>query len=1163
MLLKLTPLLDLVEENPGSHRIIKGLQTESEVKAVVPDAAKPYLIASLYEHLQRPLLVLTSQPENARKLYEQVSVWAGPGTVTLFSESEALPYERISADTSVELERLQVLAALAGAGGTESPAPLVIASAPALSRKLLSVARFKAACYTIRAKEQIRLFDLLERWQAIGYRLEDLVEMPGMISHRGGIIDIFSPGSDLPARVEFFGDTIESIRLFDPSTQRSLRAVPSITISPATELLAANQEIEMAFSALDLSGCTVEVKRQFEKDLAALLHGESAESSFYAPALNGGSLLDYLPAGCLVVLDEPDSLSGVMADLDVKAIELRSEMTAEGTLPKNFPTPYFLWDDLEPLLKSHTRLVFVGWGYEEDTGFEAGFAPAPNYAGHLPGFVSKVRELLAQRQRVIIVSQQASRLSEVIESEGIIAPPLAGIENVPEPGSMTLLQGSLAEGWVMGNTCLFTDAEIFGFVKQRRLLKKHPVPHHKLYIDIRPGDYVVHVEHGIGRFAGVTILGATNTEKEYLVLEYAAGDKLYVPTDQIDRVTRYIGAGEKPPVLSRLGTQEWSRVKQRVKESVANIAEELLALYAAREVVPGFAFSPDNVWQREFESAFPYEETPDQLDAVSEVKEDMEKTRPMDRLVCGDVGYGKTEVAIRAAFKAVMDGKQVGVLVPTTVLAAQHFATFTQRFAAFPIKIEMLSRFRSHREQKAVIEALAHGTVDICIGTHRLIQKDVIFKDLGLLVIDEEQRFGVTHKEFFKRKRQEVDVLTLSATPIPRTLHMSLVGVRDMSVMETPPEERLPVKTYVAEYNDRLVREAILRELERNGQVFFVHNRVQSIAFIAGRLQELVPEARFAIGHGQMDEEELERVMADFVQSKADVLVCTSIIESGLDMPNVNTLIVNNADRFGLTQLYQLRGRVGRGANLAYAYFLYEKGKRLTDIARKRLRTIYEATELGAGFGVAMKDLEIRGAGTLLGVKQSGHISAVGFSLYTQLLAQAVEELKAKKEGRSEEEVKKAHLPPPTIDLPFPAFIPEGYVTELEVRIALYQRLGKIEKAEQVESLARELKDRFGMPPREVENLLYALRIRALAAMAGIESVSTQEGEIIIRRFDGMRFDTAKLGPFLRGLRVPVASTGSLQAGSIHFDALQIRLHHRRLGEKWREVLEEVVKRVD
>jgi len=717
---------------------------------------------------------------------------------------------------------------------------------------------------------------------------------------------------------------------------------------------------------------------------------------------------------------------------------------------------------------------------------------------------------------------------------------------MPPPGSLTLIQGSLAEGWVMnGDTHLFTDREIFGFVKQRRLIKKRPVSHQKPLVELIPGDYVVHIEHGIARFAGVITIPSNNIEKEYLVLKYAADDKLYVPTDQIDRVNRYIGAGEQPPVLTRLGTQEWTRTKQRAREAAEETAQELLALYATREVMPGFAFSPDTVWQQELEASFPYIETPDQMKAQQQVKDDMEKAKPMDRLVCGDVGYGKTEVAIRAAFKAVMDGKQVAVLVPTTVLAEQHFSTFTQRLGAFPIRIVGLSRFRTAKEQQDILEGLANGSVDICIGTHRLLQKDIVFKELGLLIIDEEQRFGVAHKEHLKRMRQEVDVLTLSATPIPRTLHMSLVGVRDMSTMETPPEDRLPIKTYVAQHDDQIIREAILRELERNGQAFFVHNRVNSIAFIAARLQSLVPEARIATAHGQMPEGELERVMTGFAQGRSNVLVCTTIIESGLDMPNVNTMIVNQADRFGLTQLYQLRGRIGRGANLAYAYFIYEKGKRLTVTAEKRLRTIFEATELGAGFNIALKDLEIRGAGTLLGARQSGHNTAVGFSLYCRLLAEAVEEQKAKRAGA---EKAPKHLPPPTIDLPLRAYIPEGYVADLETRLSLYQRLANIDKAEATDDLIKEFSDRFGKLPIEVRNLLYAVRIKIQAAEAGIESISTEDNRIVVRLFEGMRFDKQKLEPFA-------------EAG-VKIGLTQLRLNYKKLSNIWQRVLEEMLGRV-
>ena len=1152
--MNLNQLLSLIEEMPAYVRLVDRLeQRDSSVSAVVLDAAKPYLIAALYQRWRLPLLVITAQPGNAKKLYEQLLAWCASAPVLLFPEPDALPYQRIASDTSNELERIQVLSALAGSELNREP-PLVIVSAPAIMQKTMLYTDFMATGHTVEPGMNIEPFKLLSQWQARGYRLENIVEVPGTVSHRGGIVDIYPPTSDLPARLEFLGNTIDSIRLFDPATQRSLTAVSSVFISPATELLgpflSKKHDLEKVLSSLDLSGCAPEVSDQFKEELDMLLNGQRPGTiQFYAPLFNQDSILSYLPQDTLIVLDEPRSIRQATEDLDTEAEELRAERLDKRELPHNFPRPYFTWPELEPKLKTRQRLTLTAFGSgDNEPSCQLGFTPAPNYAGQLPTFINKVKQLLGRKYRIIVLSHQASRLSELLDEEGIFAPPLTEIKQVPPPGSLALVQGSLAEGWVMNtDTYLFTDAEIFGFVKQRRLVKKRPVARHKFLTEITPGDYVVHIEHGIARFAGVTTMTTDHTEREYLVLQYAAGDKLYVPTDQIDRVDRYIGAGEQPPVLSRLGTQEWTRAKQRVKQSVADIAQDLLALYAAREVVPGFSFSPDTAWQSELEASFPYVETPDQIKVEQEVKEDMEKTRPMDRLVCGDVGYGKTEVAVRAAFKAVMDNKQVAVLVPTTVLAEQHYATFSQRLNAFPIRIEVLSRFRTPKEQQAILDGLANGSVDIAIGTHRLLQKDVVFKNLGLLIIDEEQRFGVAHKEHLKKLRQEVDVLTLSATPIPRTLHMSLVGVRDMSTMETPPEQRLPVKTYVAEYDDHLVREAILRELERNGQVFFVHNRVQSIAFVASKLQSLVPEARIVVAHGQMPEARLEAVMADFAQGKSDVLVCTTIIESGLDMPNVNTLIVNNADKLGLTQLYQLRGRVGRGANLAYAYFLYDKGKYLTERAERRLKTIFEATELGAGFNIAMKDLEIRGAGTLLGVKQSGHISAVGFSLYSRLLAEAVEEQRARRAGLAETVTRLSRLPAPSIDLPLVAYIPEYYVADLDTRLGLYQRLVRLDKVEEIEALAQEFSDRFGTMPPEVKNLLYAVKIKTLAAEAGIESISTEDSQIILRRFQGMHFNKQQLEPMAKD--------------GIKLSLTQVRLNPKRLGRDWQRVLEEVVRR--
>ncbi len=1143
---ELTRLLDLIEEMPAYHRLMADLK-QWRGGVVIIDSAKAYLIAALYRQQQLPMLVVTAQPEKAKRLYEQLLMWTGSGQVSLLPEPDVLPYERITSDVTNEMERVQALSALVACDRESySNVPLILASAPALMSRVPHYHDFASVFHEVEPGMEIEPFRLLQRWEAMGYQTENLVEVPGTVSHRGGIVDIYPPTGELPARLEFFGNNIESIRLFDPVSQRSLKEVDSVSVGPATDLLAPRlrdkHELEQTLNGLDLSGCAVELRQQIQSEMEMLREGQKPRNlQFYAPLFNHDIILNYLPDNALLVLDEPSGIKQAVVELDREGEQLRLEKLERGELPSGFPRPYFTWPEIEPGIETGQYLNLNTFAADEASP-QMDFISAPGFIGQLPLLVHKVRQILSERKRVILVSQQASRLSELLEEEGIMAAPVSEIRQVPPPGSIILVKGSLAEGWIMNNeTCLLTDAEIFGFVKQRRLVKKRPVPRLKLFVDVSPGDYVVHVEHGIARFSGVTTMKTNGVTKEYLILNYAAGDKLYIPTDQIDRLNRYIGAGDKPPSLSRLGTLEWRRVKQRAHEAAEELAQELLALYAAREYIPGFTFSRDTLWQQELEASFPYVETPDQMEAQQEVKADMEKAKPMDRLVCGDVGYGKTEVAIRAAFKAVMDNKQVAVLVPTTVLAEQHYATFTERLKAFPVRVEVLSRFKSPKEQNAITGGLADGTVDICVGTHRLLQKDVAFKDLGLLIIDEEQRFGVTHKEYLKRKRSEVDVLTLSATPIPRTLHMSLVGVRDMSTMETPPEERLPIKTYVAEYNEHLIREAVLRELERNGQVFFVHNRVQSIALVADQLRELVPEATVAIAHGQMLEDKLEAVMTDFTRGRSDVLVCTTIIESGLDMPNVNTVIVNRADKFGLTQLYQLRGRVGRGANLAYAYFLYDGGKHLTPTAEKRLRTIYEATELGAGFNVAMKDLEIRGAGTLLGARQSGYISAVGFNLYCRLLAEAVEAQKAKAAGIKEAP---AHLPPPTIDLPLTAYIPEEYVTDVNTRLAIYQKLTKVEKIEQLDDFARECRDRFGSLPHEVENLLYAIRIKILAARAGIASVITEDGQVVIRLLAGMRFDRQRFDSFKDRVKVGTS---------------QIRLSPRRLGKEWRGVLEEVL----
>jgi transcription-repair coupling factor (superfamily II helicase) len=750
------------------------------------------------------------------------------------------------------------------------------------------------------------------------------------------------------------------------------------------------------------------------------------------------------------------------------------------------------------------------------------------FAGRLKAFLDRVaRPAVRGGESVVVVSQQSARLHELLAERNV---EIAVSDRLPDAwtraskeGRLALVHGTLSEGWRCEalNLAVYTDGELFGWRKIRRPLRRSRAAAREAFLsDLEPGELVVHVDHGIARFRGLYRTGGsaspdgtTNADREFLLLEYDSGDRLYVPSEQADRVTRYVGGGDEPPGLTRLGTQEWSRAKARARRAVRDIAKDLVELYAARKLAQGHAFPPDTAWQRELEDSFPYVETPDQMTAIAEVKHDMETPTPMDRLLVGDVGYGKTEVALRAAFKAVMDGKQVAVLVPTTVLAQQHYTTFAERLGAFPMRVEVLSRFRSEKEQKAVVEALAAGGVDIVIGTHRLVSKDVSFKDLGLVIVDEEQRFGVVHKERLKQLRKEVDVLTLTATPIPRTLHMSLAGVRDMSVIETAPEERLPIRTYVAEHDDGLVREAILRELDRGGQVYYVHNRVQSIEIVAKRLRELVPEARFLIGHGQMPEEQLERVMVRFAEGQADVLLCTTIIESGLDIANANTIVVDNSHRMGLAQLYQLRGRVGRGPVRAYAYFLYARDTQLNEQAEARLRTIYEATELGAGFRIAMKDLEIRGAGNLLGAEQSGQIAAVGFDLYTRLLGEAVDLMRAAQEGRPLE-VTDAVGPDrrPSLDLPLDAFLPPEYVADEAARLNLYQRFATATTGEQVGDLIAELEDRFGPLPEPAQNLVYLVGLRLEALRAGVSQISALDSEIVVKLHGRPPPDVARLG---------------------------------------------------
>jgi transcription-repair coupling factor (superfamily II helicase) len=1118
------------------------------------DSAKAPVVAALAHDADGPLLVIAPKPAQAAPLVDELSSWLGDSLPVLqFPERDALPFERLPADPDVLRERLRALDALAS-----SERCVVIVSGAALAQRTLPRGE-QGTNVLVRVGERGTPDKLVGALLRLGYRTEPLAERPGEVARRGGIVDVYPASGEGPLRIEFFGDEIESLRRFDVATQRSTERLGEATIGAAREVLDLPAAIKQLAGQLDLSSLNEEMRERFEEELARLAAGDAIpEENFYVPLLASGTLLDHLPSGAFVIVDELADLTAALEEHDEHVEGIRFDLEGRGELPRGVPSPHVNATDLRALIERQAQVVHLSrWALDtrdeqehapsdNAASIRLPFAPADGFGGRLRSLTSDVDASRRNGRAIVIVSQQAQRLAELLSEDGVPAA-LVTTADDPQAGLVNVVQGSLPQGWRLTAAepplTLLTDAEVFGFVKQRRRLPKRSGATRDAFLaDLTPGDYVVHIEHGIARFSGLVRRHVGDVEREYLELRYSAGDKLFVPAEQVDRVSRFMGGNDQPPSLTRLGSQEWTRAKERVRRAVADLARELLDLYATRHVAEGRAFSPDTAWQQELEASFPYVETPDQLAAVRDVKTDMERVQPMDRLVCGDVGYGKTEVALRAAFKAVMDGSQVAVLVPTTVLAQQHFNTFTERLAGFPVRVDMLSRFRSPREQQAVVDGLKDGSVDIVIGTHRLLQKDVSFKDLGLVVIDEEQRFGVGHKEKLKQVRREVDVLTLSATPIPRTLHMSLSGIRDMSTMETPPEQRLPIKTYVTEYDDHIVREAILRELERGGQVYFVHNRVHDIEMIAAQLRKLVPEAEIAIGHGQQHEDVLEQVMLHFIDGKVDVLVCTTIIESGLDIPNVNTIIIHKADKLGLAQLYQLRGRVGRSAARAYAYLLFEKYRSLSEQAQKRLQAIFEATELGAGFQIAQRDLEIRGAGNLLGADQSGHIGTVGFDLYIRLLSDAVERLKALRDGRTPPKPKLQQQL--TIDLPLTAHLPESYVDDLNLRLSLYQRMAAVETTEQAEAVEQELRDRFGPPPPAVEHLLFVVRVRALAHEAGVISVQQGEGMIVVHAGDGGS---------------PRDVLAGMESSALWLGQTQARLDMAVLGDSWPEKLLDVL----
>jgi len=1059
----------------------------------LPRAARLPVLAAMYTDWQRPILLIADRADHALALFEELAFWLPEAPRYLFAEPAPLFYEKAAWGFTIRRNRLQTLVALAAyhlpfLQASTQPL-LIVSSVRALMTRTLPRRDFLKACRKLTVGQAIAPETLLRSWNLIGYQRVDTVLDPGQFSHRGGLLDIWPITESAPVRLDFFGNEIESIRCFDPATQRTLTTLNAIFIPPAREYLL--------------------------PDPSALA---DEWSEFHIPILHPlpASLPDYLPPNAMILVDDLGRIEAMAQEIEEQALQFRQESIEESTLPSDFPIPYLTWSEL---LDSFGERPIVELGrsehtpepdpavLEEPAALAAHFRPLERFAGRLKPFEDYLASLVLAGKHVFIASRQKSRLEELWKQTLEHNPLLAAS---PRSASPTFIEASLSEGWQLGDLYLITDSEIFGWQRPTPRARPRPVPEtpEAIYADLRVGDLVVHIDHGIGRFVGLVRRPLEGYEREFLAVEYENGDTLFVPIHQADRLTRYVGVDNTLPALDRLGGHAWSERKNRVRQAVRKVAEEMLELYARRHIAVGYAFSPDTPWQRELEDSFPYIETEDQQRALAEIKRDMEFPRPMDRLLCGDVGYGKTEVAVRAAFKAVMDGKQVAVLVPTTLLAQQHYETFRQRLAAFPVVVEMLSRFRTPKEQEDILIRLALGAVDIVIGTHRLLSSDVQFKDLGLVIIDEEQRFGVLHKEHFKKLRTEVDVLTLTATPIPRTLYMALTGVRDISTLNTSPEERQPIVTHIGPYSPRLVRQAILRELERGGQVFFVHNRVHTIQAMKAHLEHLVPEARIAVAHGQMPEHELSEVMHRFTSGEVDVLLSTSIIESGLDIPNANTLIVDRADTFGLAQLYQLRGRVGRGAVRAYAYLFRHNKIPPTTEGQARLDVIAENTQLGAGFSIAMRDLEIRGAGELLGTRQHGFIQDVGFHLYTRLLADAIRRLRAERHltvptpTQADTRPWPFDLPlalPVNVDLPLAIGIPPEYIPDPDLRLRLYRRIADLRDESEIDALAIEFRDRFGPPPEMATNLFYQMRVKLRAERAGLVAVSWEGGRVALR----------------------------------------------------------------
>ncbi|GAA3126359.1 transcription-repair coupling factor [Planomonospora alba] len=1090
------------------------LGAASDTALVGPPALRPFAVAALARAgsaggapagdatAPRTVLAVTATEREAEDLAAAVSSLLDEHAVAVFPAWETLPHERLSPRSDTVGKRLAVLRRLAHpVAGDPAAGPLRVVVAP-VRAVLQPIVRGLGDLEPVRlrAGDDADLDDVVHALVAAGYHRVDMVEKRGEVAVRGGLLDVFPPTEEHPLRLEFWGDTVEEVRWFKVADQRSLEvAEGGLFAPPCRELLLSGEVRARAAELAAEHPALAEVLQQLAEGVPV----EGMEA--FAPVLAGEMdlLVDHLPARAAVFVCDPERIRSRADELVRTSQEFleASWITAAagGQAPIDLGAAAFR--TLEEVREHAGKLGQPWWSIAPFGGGDDGLGArdgalvldareAEAYRGDTQRALADIKGWLEGGRAVVLVSEghgPAERMVELLKGVDLPARLVPGVDRAPDPHVVHVTTGLVEHGFVSPSLAVLTHLDLVGQKASTKDMRRLPSRRRNMVdpLQLKVGDHVVHEQHGVGRYVEMvqrTVQGAT---REYLVIEYAKGDRLYVPTDQLDEVTRYVGG--EAPTLNRMGGADWAKTKTRAKKAVKEIAGELIRLYSARMASPGHAFGPDTPWQREMEDAFPYAETGDQLAAIEEVKRDMERPIPMDRLICGDVGYGKTEIAVRAAFKAVQDGKQVAVLVPTTLLVQQHLSTFTERFSGFPLNVRPMSRFQSDAEVAETLRGLADGSVDVVIGTHRLLSPETRFKSLGLIIIDEEQRFGVEHKEAMKRLRTQVDVLAMSATPIPRTLEMGLTGIREMSTILTPPEERHPILTFVGPYDENQIAAAIRRELMRDGQVFFVHNRVASINKVAARLHELVPEARIAVAHGQMNEQQLEKIMVGFWEREFDVLVSTTIVESGLDVPNANTLIVDRADNYGLSQLHQLRGRVGRGRERGYAYFLYPPEKPLTETAHERLATIAQHTEMGAGMYVAMKDLEIRGAGNILGAEQSGFIAGVGFDLYVRMMSEAVQEQKAKLDGGEVEE-----RPEVKVELPVNAHIPHDYVTSERLRLEAYKRVAAVCTDDDIAAVRDELTDRYGRPPVEVENLLAVARFRIRARKAGLTDVTLQ-----------------------------------------------------------------------